>query len=202
MSEGAPTRRKRSTHWWARFLHVYTSMIALLLTLFFGLTGITLNHPSWTFGSDDVRTTAVGTLDFPVASDDGAVDYLAISEYARSTYDVKGEISSYETVNGEVTIAYRNPGYSADVFVDVDTAAYEVVVDQANWVAVLNDLHKGRNSGSAWKWVIDVTAGFLVVVSITGLVMQFYLRKRRRSALGLAIAGGLVSIVLMLVTLA
>lgn len=202
MSDAPPTRRKRSTHWWARWLHVYTSMVALLLTLFFGVTGITLNHPSWTFGADDVRTTAGGTLDFPVTGDDGAVDYLAISEYARSAHDVKGEISSYETVNGEVTIAYRNPGYSADVFVDVDTAAYEVVVDQANWVAVLNDLHKGRDSGSAWRWVIDLSAGFLVVISITGLVMQFCLRKRRRSALGLAVVGGIVSIVLMLVTLA
>ena len=33
-----------------RWIHVYTSMISLLIVLFFGLTGITLNHPKWTFG--------------------------------------------------------------------------------------------------------------------------------------------------------
>lgn len=192
---------KRQTHSWARWLHVYTSMIALLLTLFFGITGITLNHPTWTFGSDDVRTSETGTLEFSVTADDGSIDYLAISEYVRATYDVKGSIDSYDTVNGEVTMAYKNPGYSADVFVEVETGEYEVVVDQAGWVAVMNDLHKGRDSGSAWKWAIDISAGFLVLISVTGLVMQFFLRKRRRSALTLAVVGGIASILLMWFTL-
>ena len=47
---------KRGIHRWSRWIHVYTSMVALLIVLFFGVTGITLNHPKWTFG-DDVDTT-------------------------------------------------------------------------------------------------------------------------------------------------
>ena len=43
-------RRKQATSRWVRWIHVYTSMISLLIVLFFGLTGITLNHPKWIFG--------------------------------------------------------------------------------------------------------------------------------------------------------
>lgn len=33
--------------------------------------------------------------------------------------------------------------------------------------AVLNDLHKGRNTGEIWKWFIDITA-LLMVVFVQG----------------------------------
>ncbi len=194
---------KRATHRWARWLHVYTSMVALVLTLFFGLTGITLNHPSWTFGDASSRETITGTLGFDVDSDgDGVVDFLPVAESVRSEHDVRGTVDSFGEAAGQGSIAFENPGYSADLFFDVDTGDYELVVEQQGWVAVMNDLHKGRSSGSAWGWVIDLSAGFLVLISITGLVMQFFLRKRRTSALTVAVAGGMVSIVLMLVTLA
>ncbi len=43
---GTSQQTKRNTHRWARWIHVYTSMVALVVVLFFGITGITLNHPS------------------------------------------------------------------------------------------------------------------------------------------------------------
>ncbi|MEO6123457.1 MAG: PepSY-associated TM helix domain-containing protein [Ilumatobacteraceae bacterium] len=46
----ASKRRKQVTSRWVRWVHVDTSMISLLVVLFFGITGITLNHPDWTFG--------------------------------------------------------------------------------------------------------------------------------------------------------
>ncbi|MEJ7769503.1 MAG: PepSY-associated TM helix domain-containing protein [Chitinophagaceae bacterium] len=38
-------------------------------------------------------------------------------------------------------------------------------------IAVLNDLHKGRDSGKDWSWLIDVSSGLLTLVSLSGLVM-------------------------------
>ncbi len=198
-----PTGRlKRTTHRWARWLHVYTSMIALLLVLFFGLTGITLNHPSWTFGDDVDVTTESGTLPIDPTFDDGTVDYLSISEYVRDEYGVSGEVDSFSTAGGQATISYRNAGYAADVFVDIDAATYEITTEQQGWVGVMNDLHKGRDTSALWKWVIDISAAFLVVISITGLTMQFFLRKRRRSALTSVGVGAALMIVLMYLTLA
>ena len=61
----------------------------------------------------------------------------------------------------------------------------------------MNDLHKGRDTSAAWKWVIDVSAGFLVVISLTGIGMQLFLRKRRTRALLFA-AGGLIATVVFI----
>lgn len=192
---------RRSTHRWARWLHVYTSMIALVVILFFGITGLTLNHPSWTFGDAIETTTHAGTLPFTVTGDDGSVDFLSVSEYVRDTYGVTGSVDSFDAVAGEGSIAYRNAGYAADLFFDLETGSFELTVEQQGWVGVMNDLHKGRDTGSAWSWVIDAAAVFLVVVALTGLVMQLFLRKRRFSALAWAAGGGVAVVAVALVTL-
>jgi uncharacterized protein len=206
----AMARVKRRTHHWSRVIHVYTSMIALLVVLFFAMTGLTLNHPDWTFGDSTTTTTATGTFPFDTElttadGTTGGVDFLSISEYVRTTYDVRGDVDSFEatsTTSGTTgSIAFKNPGYSADLFFDVDTGDFELTVEQQGWVAVMNDLHKGRDTGSGWKWVIDVAAGFLVVISLSGLTMQLFLRRRRRPALLAAGAGAIALIVLVVITL-
>lgn len=192
---------KRDTHRWARWLHVYSSMLALVLMLFFGVTGITLNHPTWTFGDDTDITTESGSLPFSATFDDGTTDYLSLSEFARDTYDVSGNVDSFQTSSGQATISYRNAGYAADLFVDTAANTYEITIEQQGWVAVLNDLHKGRDTGSAWKWVIDISAGFLVVIALTGLTMQFFLRKRRTTAFWSVGAGLAITVILIWYTL-
>ena len=192
------SKQSRDTLKWARWFHVYSSMIAFLLIFFFGITGITLNHPTWTFGSDIQMSTVEGQLPFSPTFADNTADYLTISEFARSELGVSGSVDSFETTNDTIGITYRNPGYGADLFVDAVDGTYQLNVEQQGWVAVLNDLHKGRNSGSTWSWVIDVSAAFLVVVSLTGLLMQFFLRRRRRSAFISVAVGSILTVVLTL----
>ena len=67
-----------------------------------------------------------------------------------------------------------------------------MVQTKNGWVAVLNDLHKGRDSGRGWSVVIDVSAVLLTLVSLTGLLLLFFVYKRRVSGLILAAAGGVV----------
>jgi len=192
------SKQSRDTLKWARWFHVYSSMIAFLLIFFFGITGITLNHPTWTFGSDIQMSTVEGQLPFSPTFADNTADYLTISEFARSELGVSGSVDSFETTNDTIGITYRNPGYGADLFVDAVDGTYQLNVEQQGWVAVLNDLHKGRDSGSTWSWVIDVSAAFLVVVSLTGLLMQFFLRRRRRSAFISVAVGSILTVVLTL----
>lgn len=183
-------------------LHVYTSMISLLLVLFFGLTGLTLNHPTWTFGDAASRDTVEGVFPTDVVPAGGlpagaAVDFLAISEYLRNDEGVHGEVADYGVSGTEGTISYKAAGYAADVTFDTTTGSFTLVVDQQGIVGVLNDLHKGRDTTSSWKWVIDVAAIVLVLVAVTGLVIQLVYRKRRRLALSLAAGFAVVSLVLM-----
>ncbi len=196
-----PSAFSRDLQRWSRWAHVYTSMTALLVVLFFAVTGLTLNHPSWTFGDDVDTMTYHGVLPFAATAPDAGVAFLSASEYVRATHGVKGRVDSFGELNGKATIAYRDPAYSAELFFDLHRGTYELTVQQQGWVAVMNDLHKGRDTASSWRWVIDVSAGLLVVVSLTGLVLQVSLRKRRRLALTTAGVATLVMAVLVVFTL-
>ncbi len=46
-------------------------------------------------------------------------------------------------------------------------------------VAVMNDLHKGRDTGKKWAYLIDVAAIFMSLLSVTGLVMICFMKKKR-----------------------
>jgi hypothetical protein len=78
--------------------------------------------------------------------------------------------------------------------VDIDRASgrYELTETRMGFFAVLNDLHKGRDAGKAWAMVIDGAAVLMTLVSLTGLLLIFFLQKKRLSGLLVAAAGGLL----------
>lgn len=184
---------------WTRWLHVYSSMLALLVVLFFGFTGVTLNHPDWTFGFDPTTETVTGSLPADWQTEAGEFSFLTVSEFLRAQHDINGEVTDFGETTGDAFISYRGPGYTADAFFDLTDATYEVNVEQQGWVGVFNDLHKGRDTASSWNWLIDVSGVFLVVISITGLALQLFLAKRRRSALLVASAGAALTVLLTVI---
>lgn len=198
----APASRwKRQTNQWMRWVHVYVSMFALLVILFFGLTGLTLNHPEWTFGDEIEQTTVTGTLPESVVVD-GELELLLVSEYLRDEHGVGGDVASFETSSSDGSISYRGPAYGADARFEVDSLDYTLTIQQQGFVAVMNDIHRGSETGTAWRWVIDVSAGALVAVAVTGLGIQFLTRKRRTRALIVAGAGSVVAVLLIWVATA
>ncbi|MBX3313156.1 MAG: PepSY-associated TM helix domain-containing protein [Actinobacteria bacterium] len=192
--------RKALTQKWFRLVHVYASMIALLVVLFFGITGLTLNHPNWTLGFD--TTTSSSTADLPdgAVTSDGSLDLLVVSEYLRSSEGVKGTLSDVSETDTTAHLSYRGPGYAADVDVDATAGTYTLDTEQQGFIGVMNDLHKGRDTDSSWGWLIDVSAIFLVAISLTGLGLQLVLKARRRSALVVAGAGAVVVVILAVLT--
>jgi len=185
---------KRRTHFWLRWAHVYISMFSLLAMLFFGLTGITLNHPTW--GVGDPTTEALEGRLPELSGEAPEAQLLAISEFVRQQHGVSGQVVDFSAPQGDGmgTITYRAPGYSADLFFDTSDGSYDLTVNRDGMIAVMNELHQGRDSGTAWRWVIDVAGALLVVVALTGLGIQFFLRKRRISALTLAVVGMVVTV--------
>lgn len=202
---GAGPARRRSTgaatRHWTRIGHVYVSMAALLVVLFFGVTGITLNHPTWTFGLAPTASDPTGTLPTAVRTGSNETRLLAVSEHLRQELHVRGSVTDFSYDGTHGSIAYRGPGYLADVSFDTTAGTYQAHIEQQGLVGVLNDLHKGRNADASWSWVIDLSGAFLVAVAVTGLVLQLVLKKRRRSAVILAAGSGLLVVVVALLNL-
>ena len=175
-----------------RWLHLYGSMLGLAALLFFSVTGITLNHPDWMLGGVRREHEFRGTLPLdwvgPSLSED-RVARLEIAERLRRDHPVRGAVDEFRVDEREIMVAFKGPGYSGDAFIERQTGAYRLGTLSEGWVAVINDLHKGRHTGPGWAWVIDLTAGLLVLVSATGLAFLFLLRRRRISGLAVGLLG-------------
>lgn len=176
----------------SRWLHVYLSMVSFAIVLFFAATGLTLNHTEW-FDGQQRTVTVAGAM--PVALLSGP-DQLHIVEQLRNEHHIHGALSDFRTDDDQIEVSFKGPGYTADTSIARATGKYEMVETRNGFVAVMNDLHKGRDSGKAWGWVIDVSAVLLVLVSLSGLVLIFFVIKRRTAGLIVAAVGAVVSILL------
>ena len=157
------------------------------MVLFFSATGLTLNHPD-IFGDHQVTVDRHGVADkamLHAAGPDGA-DKLGLVEMLRSREQVHGSVSDFRVDDSQISVSFRAPGYTADAFIDRETGKYDLTIVNNGFVAIINDLHKGRDSGKVWSAVIDVSAVLLVLVSLTGLVLIWFIHKRRTSGLLLA----------------
>ena len=180
-----------------RWLHLYLSMFSFALVLFFAVTGLTLNHADWF--SDASRTTDYkGRLSagWVNPDDTSKVNKLAVVEYLRAAHQLKGALDDFRIDATECSVSFRGPGYTADGFINRSTGAYQLTEIRMGMVAVINDLHKGRDTGKGWSWVIDASAIFMTLVSLTGLFLLLFLKKRRTNGLLWTLIGLVVSAIL------
>ncbi|WP_372872924.1 PepSY-associated TM helix domain-containing protein [Shewanella sp.] len=167
-----------------RTLHIYVSMALLLLMLFFAFTGITLNHPDWFGASKALREETEQPLpDFllPVEADsadwqEAAAHWLA-SEWQASRQQV-------EVSEDELLLVQKGPGRYRSVLLDTEAAVVVAECLDYGLMAVLNDLHKGRNSGAVWSWVIDLSAVLMLLFSLTGAFLLLPQKRRLKRSLG------------------
>jgi hypothetical protein len=178
----------------SRWLHIYLSMVSFAVVLFFSFTGLTLNHPSWLGGDKQVNIKNKGTLNVKWVNnpDTNKIAKLEIVEFLRKTHNVKGYVSEIRIDEAEVSVTLKGPAYSADAFIDRETGRYELSEIKMGVVAIMNDLHKGRDSGSGWGWIIDISAVFLIMVSLSGLILLCFMKKRRVAGFITGIIGLLI----------
>ena len=183
-------RLRKQTASLTRFLHVYLSMVSFAVVFFFAATGLTLNHPDW-FAGQQRTVVSHGVADAALIKTDsaGEIDKLGLVEMLRTREHMRGAVSDVRVDDSQVSISLRAPGYTADAFIDRATGKYDVTAVSSGFVAVVNDLHKGRDTGKTWGWLIDASAILLVLVSLTGLLLIWFVYKRRVAGLVLASMG-------------
>ncbi|RZL16454.1 MAG: peptidase [Pedobacter sp.] len=178
----------------SRWLHIYLSMVSFAIVLFFSVTGLTLNHPTWFGGDKQVETKYKGKLNVKWVNnpDTTKIAKLEIVEFLRKTHNAKGFVSEIRIDDAEVSVSLKGPAYSCDAFINRENGNYEVSEIRMGLVAVMNDLHKGRDSGSGWSWVIDVSAVFLILVSLSGLILLCFIKKKRVAGFITGVVGLLI----------
>lgn len=165
--------------------HWMSSAISLIGLLLFAITGFTLNHAADIEASPVVAEKAaqmppalLAELGPDPASGKGTLP-RPVAAWVEGHFPVKAS-GEAEWSADEVYLPAPRPGGDAWVAIDRATGAVTSEVTDRGWISYLNDLHKGRNSGTAWSWFIDIFAFACLVFALTGLVLlQLHAAKRR-----------------------
>jgi len=177
-----------------RWLHIYLSMVSFVIVFFFAMTGLTLNHADKFTGRISTVQTK-GHLD-PVWTknpDTLKVDRLSIVEHLRRTEQITAALSDFRIDDNQIGVSFRGPGFEANAFIDRATGQYDLMRTSAGFIGLINDLHKGRDTGPGWSLFIDVSAVLLTLVSLTGMILLLFLRRRRVTGLLVAALGLLLA---------
>lgn len=184
--------------------HWISAAVSLVGMLLFALTGITLNHAD-VIKAEPKTLTRDGELPAPLIAElktaqavQGEVPAAARS-WLRDELDVVVPPGRpVEWSDAEAYVALPGPGSDAWVALDAETGAVAYERTDRGWISYLNDLHKGRNTGIAWKWFIDIFAVACLVFCITGLLLLQLHAKARPSTWPLIGAGLLIPLLLAL----
>jgi hypothetical protein len=168
-------RLLKTLHEW----HWISSALCLVGMLLFSITGVTLNHASQIEAKARVETRSAQLPEGLRAS----LESQASARGAEKTSLLPVELRRWLAAELALEVDQRAAEWSADeiylpmpraggdAWLRLSLSDGEVEYENTDrgWISYLNDLHKGRHTGVAWSWFIDVFALACLVFSITGL---------------------------------
>ena len=176
MTPRSPASPRRA--YWLKTLHEWhwvSSAICLIGMLLFAVTGFTLNHagqieakPRVTSLQATVPAEVLAEVKAPEGKDRVPLP-AALRDWARAQWGIDTDGREAEWSEGEVYVSLPRPGGDAWMRVSLPDGEAEYERTDRGWISYLNDLHKGRNTGAAWSWFIDIFAAACLVFCITGL---------------------------------
>jgi hypothetical protein len=190
----APAYRK-ILHW-NRTLHVYGTMLALILLIFFSFTGFVMNHSAW-FSLDKFDTTEKTAQNpMPEAIAKGTGDATSrhamdVEVYLRMHEGARGERSNFDDREDSVFMQFTGAGRKMEYTISRADGKIDEHFEIHGSLSLMSDLHRGIGTGAAWRLFIDATAIFLLFASLTGVILWISLPKRRTLGI-IALAASLI----------
>ncbi|WP_206243481.1 PepSY-associated TM helix domain-containing protein [Novosphingobium terrae] len=198
-------KRKKAKQFWLKQLHSWhwiSAALSMVGMLAFAITGITLNHaeaihtePKVVSRSGQLPAAMIKELAAPAKPNAPLPADVAAQVKAQVGIDVAGRPA--EWASDIVTVNMPRPGGDGWVTVDPASGAIASEVTDRGWLSLVNDLHKGRNSGGAWSWFIDLFAAACVIFTLTGLLLLQLHSKHRPSTWPIVGLGLLIPILLI-----
>ncbi|ACT59863.1 PepSY-associated TM helix domain-containing protein [Hirschia baltica] len=198
--------RKKASNFWkkqARIWHWISGAICLIGMLLFAVTGITLNHAA------DIKTTPK-ISNAAVTSDEammGSVRALPLEgesvlpkdlvRYLRRELNVNTAGRSAELTDIDIYVGLPRAGGDAWLAIDRETGLVEYESTSRGAISYLNDLHKGRNTGTVWAVFLDVFSIATIFFCLTGLWLLQIHSKKRAITWPLTIGGLAVPVVIL-----
>ena len=182
-----------------------SAALSLAGLIVFAATGITLNNAAWIEASPKIESLTTTMPEEVLAvlaeqadhSDRGPLPGRA-EQWLNKQLSIRIQGRAAEFSPDEVYVALPEPGADAWLAVDLSNGEVEYERSARGWVAYFNDLHKGRNTGIAWSWFLDIFAVACLVFAISGLFLMTMHAANRRGTWPLTGLGILLPLLLML----
>jgi hypothetical protein len=181
-----PEQKRRA--FWLKHLHQWhwvSAAACLIGMLLFALTGITLNHAAQIEAKPQVSTKQAQLPPDLLNRVAGTREALkkplpdAIRTWLSKQLVLDVPATQAEWSADEIYLSLPRPGGDAWLSIDAHDGSVRYERTDRGWISYLNDLHKGRNAGTAWAWFIDVFAVACLIFCISGLVLlQFHANNR------------------------
>ena len=202
----AQSTQQQRRGYWLRTLHQWhwiSAAVCLVGMLLFSVTGITLNHAAQIEGTPEVvnvnDTVPAALLKaLPARSEGKAALPIGLRGWLRDKHGIVAGDREAEWSQDELYLSMPGPGSDAWLSIQRADGALEYERTDRGTLAWLNDLHKGRNAGSAWSWFIDVFALACIVFTVTGLFLLQLHARQRRATWPLVVLGLLIPMLLAL----
>lgn len=167
--------------WWLRQLyqwHWISAAISLLCMLIFSATGITLNNAEHIEAKPEIKmrtgqlpeklTGLLASWDNPDKGKNPALP-VVVSDWLKQNLSADVRQRDVDWSPDEIYISMPRPGGDSWLRIDRESGEVEYETTTRGWISYLNDLHKGRHTGLAWRWLIDFFAGACLLFALTGL---------------------------------
>lgn len=187
-----------------RATHSYSSMLVLVLLLFFAITGITLNHPDLLHSkigqhSQQLELTLPAHLRFsslPSTSEEQHKIAEQFRQWLSESYQLQASVFSYQFEPEDMLLElyFKRPAGYASVIVNFSDGKAELDNEFSGYLALLNDLHKGRDAGISWLVLIDLTALACIIFALTGFYLILKQPSRRSIGNSLAMIGVFITL--------
>ena len=181
-----------------RLLHIYVSMAVVIALMFYAVTGITLNHPEWHSSWGEQRQerefelpVALKHLPFQQDKLQQAQSATLIAQWLRETQQIEGAVFNFN-VDAEAQLLeldFKRPAGFTNVEIDLSRGTGLLSVEFNGWLALLNDLHKGRYVGTSWRWLSDLVAIACLLFAISGFYLIWRQNSRRWHGVATACVG-------------
>ena len=199
--------QQKNRAFWLKHLYRWqwiSSAACLVGMLLFAVTGITLNNATHI---ESQPVVSIKTATVPKAllnqikaepADDKAPLPAATADWVGNALGVVLANAPGEWSDEEVYVSLPRPGGDAWLTIDRSNGEVNYELTERGWISYLNDLHKGRNTGTAWSWFLDVFSVAALIFSITGLCMLYMHANNRPSTWPLVGFGLVLPLVLVI----
>lgn len=200
--------KKRKAFWTKQFYlwHWVSSAICLAAMLLFAVTGVTLNHAGDIPAKPQVterKLALPAQMKSALAFKEGEAEEKKplpdeTAKWLGKELRTKVAGKTAEWSEFEIYVNLPRPGGDAWLSIDRESGEVTYELTKRGTISYLNDLHKGRNTGPAWAWFIDIFSVAAVVFCLTGLALLWVHAKRRPKTWPVVAAGIVLPLIIII----